>query len=79
MCLAVPGQLLDFDGAEPLLRRGRVNFAGIVKSVQLAFVPEAKVGDFLLVHAGVAIAIVDQAEAARTLAYLDQLETEEPA
>jgi hydrogenase expression/formation protein HypC len=69
MCLAVPGKILSIEG-DDVLRSGRVGFGGVVKEVNLAYVPEAKVGDYVLVHVGFAISIVDEDEAARTLAYL---------
>jgi hydrogenase expression/formation protein HypC len=74
MCLAVPGQLLSIEGDDDLTRQGRVAFGGIVKQVNLAYVPEAAVGDYVLVHAGFAITVVDTAEALRTLAYLAEVE-----
>ena len=77
MCLAVPGQLLAITREDPLTRSGRVAFGGIVKEINLAFAPEAAVGDYVLVHAGVAIAVLDEAEAQRTLACLDSLEEPE--
>ena len=77
MCLAVPGQLLAITREDPLTRSGRVAFGGIVKVINLAFAPEAAVGDYVLVHAGVAIAVLDEAEAQRTLACLDSLEEPE--
>ena len=77
MCLAIPGQVLSIAGDDPLTRQGRVAFAGIVKMVNLAYVPEVKVGDYVLVHAGFAIAIVDETEALKTLAYLAEIEPEE--
>ena len=70
MCLAIPGEVLDISGDEPLLRTGRVRFGGIVKRVNLACVPEARVGDFVTVHVGVALSVVDQEEAGRVFAYL---------
>ena len=73
MCLAVPGQVLAIAGADALTRSARVAFGGIVKQVALAFTPEARVGDYVLVHAGVAIAVLDQAEAQRTLAIIATL------
>jgi len=73
MCLAIPGELLSISGDDPLTREGRVRFAGIVKSANLAFTPEANAGDFVLVHAGFAISVIDEVEAARTLALLDEL------
>ncbi|MGC8477814.1 MAG: HypC/HybG/HupF family hydrogenase formation chaperone [Acetobacteraceae bacterium] len=78
MCLAVPGQVLAIVGDDPLTRSARVTFGGIVKEVALAFAPEAREGDYVLVHAGVAIAVLDAAEAARTLTALASLEEEAP-
>ncbi len=66
MCLAIPGRLLSRSDEEPLFRTGRVDFGGVVKAVSLACVPEAKVGDTVLVHAGLAITRLDP-EAARKL------------
>jgi hydrogenase expression/formation protein HypC len=73
MCLAVPGRLLEITGDDPLFRAGRVSFAGVVKAVSLSCVPEARVDDYVLVHAGMALSVVDQAEAAEVFAYLEQL------
>lgn len=68
MCLAIPGKVLDVsESDDPLSRSGRVSFAGVVKNVQLACTPEARPGDYVLVHVGFAIAVVDEAEARRTL------------
>lgn len=77
MCLAVPGQLLSIEGDDPLTRQGRVAFAGIVKQANLAYVPEAKAGDYVLVHAGFAITVIDETEATKTLAYLAEFEPED--
>lgn len=82
MCLAVPGRILEIEGDDPLLRAGRVDFAGTVKRVNLAYVPEANVGDYVLVHVGFAISVVDDAEAQKVLGYLSQmgdLAEDEPA
>jgi hydrogenase expression/formation protein HypC len=79
MCLAVPGQLLSIEGDDPLTRQGRVAFAGIVKQANLAYVPEAEVGDYVLVHAGFAITVIDETEAMKTLAYLAEFEPEDLA
>ncbi|MEJ1972319.1 MAG: HypC/HybG/HupF family hydrogenase formation chaperone [Lacunisphaera sp.] len=70
MCLAVPGKVLEIVGDDPLLRSAKVSFAGVIKLVSLTCTPEARVGDFVLVHVGVAISVVDAAEAATTYAYL---------
>jgi hydrogenase expression/formation protein HypC len=73
MCLAVPGKVLDIQGDDPLLRSGRVSFAGVIKNVSLTCVPEAKVGDYVLVHVGLAISVVDPAEAEETFRYLREM------
>ena len=70
MCLAVPGRILSIDGDDPVLRAGRVDFAGIVKQVNLSYVPDARIGDYVLVHVGFAISTVDEHEAAQVFAYL---------
>jgi len=82
MCLAVPGKILEISGEDDLERRGRVSFGGVTKEVSLAFVPEAKVGDYVVVHVGVALSVVDQEEAEKTLDYFRQMEEaalEEPS
>jgi hydrogenase expression/formation protein HypC len=71
MCLGVPGEVMTVvDGP---LRTGRVAFGGIVKDVCLAYVPEAAVGDFVIVHAGFAISRIDREAAARVFSYLDEI------
>ncbi len=70
MCLAVPGKVLSLAGDDPLTRTARVAFAGVVKETNLAFAPEAKTGDYVLVHAGFAIAVLDEIRAEQTLAAL---------
>lgn len=74
MCLAVPGKVLSIEGAEPILRTGKVQFGGIVKEVHLAYLPEAKVGDYVIVHVGFAISIVDEKEATRVFEYLKEMD-----
>ena len=56
-----------------MLRSGRVDFAGVVKHVNLSYVPDAVIGDFVLVHVGFAIATVDEAEATQVFRYLEQM------
>ena len=70
MCLAIPGQIISISGAEPLFRQARVDFGGIVKAVSLACTPEAAVGQYVLVHAGIAIALIQEDEAHQIFAYL---------
>jgi hydrogenase expression/formation protein HypC len=74
MCLAVPGKILSIEGEEPVLRTGKVQFGGIVKEVHLAYLPEAKVGDYVIVHVGFAISIIDEKEATRVFEYLREME-----
>lgn len=73
MCLAVPGKIVSIAGDDPLMRSGKLNFGGVLKQVSLAYVPEAKVGDYAIVHVGFAISLIDQDEAEQTLADLKQL------
>jgi len=73
MCLAVPGRIIEIEGDDPLLRSGRVDFAGIVKRVNLSYVPDAKPGDFVLVHVGFAISTVDEEEAGKVFSYLKEM------
>lgn len=74
MCLAIPGQIMSINEGEALARTGRVNFGGIIKEVSLACVPEACVGDYVIVHVGFAISTLDEAEAHQVFAYLRQME-----
>jgi hydrogenase expression/formation protein HypC len=78
MCLAVPGKVVAIIDEEPLgLRPGKVDFGGIRKEVCLAYTPQAKVGDYVLVHVGFALTVVDEEQAQRVfeaLRELDQLE-----
>lgn len=72
MCLAVPGRLLEVSG-EDLARSGRVSFGGIVREVSLACMPEVQPGEYVLVHAGLAIGSIDEEEAERVFRYLEEL------
>jgi hydrogenase expression/formation protein HypC len=74
MCLAVPGKIMSIEGEDPLFRSGRVSFSGVVKQVNLAYVPEAKVGDYVLVHVGFAINTIDEEEANQVFEYLRQMD-----
>lgn len=74
MCLAIPGRVLSI-ASESGLRSGRVDFSGTVITACLEYVPEAAIGDYVLVHAGVAICVLDQAEAERTLLLWNQMLT----
>lgn len=72
MCLAVPGKILSAEQNNGL-RVGRVQFGGIVRSARLDFVPEAAVGDYVMVHVGFAISRVDEREAERTYTLLREM------
>jgi len=76
MCLGIPGKVISIDG-EDSLRLGRVSFSGIEREVGLAFVPEVKLGDYVIVHVGYAISILDPDAARRTLELLDEIENVE--
>jgi hydrogenase expression/formation protein HypC len=74
MCLAVPGRVVEIsDAGDVAFRRGKVDFGGIRKEVNLAYTPEAEVGKYVLVHVGFAISVIDEAEAERTFKYLEEL------
>ena len=73
MCLAIPGKVVSVDCDDPLLRSGKVNFGGVLKEVNLAFVPEAQVGDYVIVHVGFAISKLDEEEAEQVFYYLREM------
>jgi hydrogenase expression/formation protein HypC len=74
MCLAVPGKITSISGEDPMMRTGKVDFSGILKEVSLAYVPEAKVGDYVIVHVGFALSRVDEEEAKQVFEYLREME-----
>lgn len=74
MCLAVPGKVVAIERADPAPPQAKVDFGGVARRVSLALLPEAEVGDWVIVHAGVALSVLDEAEAAASLAELEALE-----
>lgn len=74
MCLAVPGKIISIAGEDPLSRYAKVDFGGILKEVSLACTPEAQVGDYVIVHVGVAIGRLDEIEAQRVFDYLREID-----
>lgn len=74
MCLGVPGRIVKIERNPLGMTMGRVSFAGIVKDCCLAYTPDVEVGDYVVVHVGFAISKVDEAEAARTLEYLREMD-----
>jgi hydrogenase expression/formation protein HypC len=72
MCLAIPGKVAEIQEKEGV-RTGRVLFGGIAREACLDFVPEAREGDYVMVHVGFAISVVDKEEAERTYALLESM------
>ena len=69
MCLAIPAKIISLtDSNDDLQRMARVDFSGVQKDISLAYLPEAKVGDYVIVHAGLALSLLDEEEAQITLA-----------
>ena len=74
MCLGVPGRVVEvqrFDGLD--IVQGKVDFGGVLRDVNLSFTPEVEVGQYVMVHVGFAISVIDEEEAATTLQYLREL------
>jgi hydrogenase expression/formation protein HypC len=74
MCLAIPGKVASIQSNDSLTRMGKVDFGGILKEASLAYVPEAEVGDYVIVHAGFAISRLDEEEANKVFDYLRQMQ-----
>jgi hydrogenase expression/formation protein HypC len=77
MCLGIPGRITEIRD-EAGLAMGKVDFGGVRKDACLAYLPEAKLGDYVIVHVGFAISRVDEAEALKTLQILDEMGVMEP-
>ena len=73
MCLAIPGKVLSITEEAPLARVGMVDFGGVQRQINLTCVPEAQPGDYVLTHVGLAISVIDEAEAQRVFTYLDEI------
>ena len=75
MCLAVPGKIVSISsGDDPLMRAAKVSFGGVTRDVSLAYVPEAQVGQYVIVHVGFALNVLDEEEALRVLEDIQSLE-----
>ncbi len=72
MCLGVPGKIIEIYQANGL-SMGKVDFGGVVREACLEYVPEAKVGDYTLIHVGFALNLISEEEAQETLALLSQI------
>lgn len=82
MCLAVPGEIVSITGDDSLNRMGKVRFGGVLKEVSLAYVPDARVGDYVIVHVGFALNTVDPEAAQQvfeTLQTMTELAEWEPS
>jgi len=73
MCLAVPGKVLEILENPLGMTLGKVSFGGIVKEICLAYLPEVKVGDYVLVHVGFALSRIDEAEAQEVFRILEEM------
>ena len=74
MCLGVPGEILSIEGDGEQLRLAKVRFGGATRDVYLDLVPDAQVGDYVIVHVGFALSKVDEEEAKKVFEYLKQME-----
>ena len=72
MCLAVPGKITEIVSETAFGRMAKASFGGVVKEVSLVYVPEAQVGEYVIVHTGFALSVVDEAEAAEVWQYLQE-------
>ena len=75
MCLAIPGRIVSISPGDGFDRRGSVDFDGALQEVSLAYLPDANVGDFVLVHVGFAMTLLDSSEALRILRELRELQS----
>lgn len=73
MCLAIPGKILTMSDDDPILRTARVDFGGVIKQINIAYTPEARIGDYVLVHVGFAITVIDAAEAEKVFEHLERI------
>jgi len=74
MCLAVPGKITSITGDDQFSRIGKIDFGGVLKEASLAYVPEAQIGDYVIVHVGFALSRVDEAEALKVFEYLREIQ-----
>jgi hydrogenase expression/formation protein HypC len=73
MCLAIPGKIVQVNEDEGYLRSGKVDFGGVLRDVNLSCVPEAGIGDHVVVHVGLALSKIDEAEAQEVFRYLERM------
>ncbi|HEY1934089.1 MAG TPA: HypC/HybG/HupF family hydrogenase formation chaperone [Acetobacteraceae bacterium] len=73
MCLAIPGRIVTISGDAPMMRFAQVDFGGVGKQINLAYVPHARIGDYVLVHVGFALTVIDETEAELIFADLQEI------
>lgn len=73
MCLAIPGKIVSISGDDPMTKIGKVDFGGVIKEVRLAYVPDARIGDYVNVHVGFALSIIDEDEAREQMEILNEM------
>lgn len=73
MCLAIPGKIITIEGENILEKKGKVSFGGILKEVSFAYTPEVEIGNYVIVHVGFALNIIDEIEAQKTLTDLAEI------
>jgi len=73
MCLAVPGKVISIRGEDRMNKMAKVDFSGIIKEVNVSFTPEVKEGDYVIVHTGFALSVLDKEEAEKTFRYLKEI------
>lgn len=73
MCLGIPGKVVSIVGDDLLYMVGKIDFGGILKEISLAYVPEVQVGEYVIVHAGFAISVIDEEEAMQVFDYLKEM------
>lgn len=73
MCLAIPGKIESIRGDDSLTRLGKINFGGVIKEASLAYLPEVKIGDYVIVHVGFALSKVDEDEAKKIFDHLEKM------
>lgn len=75
MCLGIPGKIVEiWDQDDELLRMGKVDFGGIAREVSLAYVPQARIGDYVIVHVGFALNVLDEEEAQEIWGLLTEID-----
>jgi hydrogenase expression/formation protein HypC len=77
MCLAIPGKIVSINEGAGYHRTGKVDFGGLAREVNLSLVPEARPGDYVVVHVGVALSVVDEVEARQVFEYLQLMGEQE--